>query len=86
MRRHRTDIGEGREVAEFGTGGLNNVHVQIFIAVLVVEKHDVTAVRAPILPVYRPALGACNRLSGRDAVNRGHPDVQDAVNRGKPRQ
>src|SRR5712671_3785557 len=83
--RYRPDVGEGSEIAEFAIAGINHEQVQIFIPVLVVKKHDVAAVRAPILPVDRPTLGARDRLPRGNAVNRRDPDVQDAVNRGKPR-
>src|ERR1700682_4819509 len=83
--RQRTDVGEGGEITELGIAGIDHEQVQIFIPVLIVEKHDVAAVRAPILPVDRPTLGARNRLPRGNAVNRRDPDVQDAVNRAKPR-
>jgi hypothetical protein len=38
--------------------GINGEQMQIFIPVLIVEKHDVAAVGAPILPGDRPAAGA----------------------------
>jgi hypothetical protein len=81
-RRYRADVGKRCEIAEFATSGIDDEQVQIFVPVLIVEKHDVTAVRAPGLPGNRPALGARDRLTRRDAVCRRHPDVQDAIDRG----
>jgi hypothetical protein len=74
------------EIAKFGSTGIDHEQMQIFIAVLVIEKHDVAAVRAPGLPVDGAALGARDRLTRRHAVTWGHPDVQHAINRSQPRQ
>src|SRR3981081_1809733 len=83
--RYRTDVGEGSEITEFAIAGIDHEQVQIFIPVLIVEKHHVATVRAPILPVDRPTLGARDRLPCGNIVNRRNPDIQDAVDRGKPR-
>src|SRR4029453_3956368 len=83
VRRQRTDIGEGREIPELRTAGIDNEQVQIFIPVLIVEKHDVATVRTPTLPVDRSAPGGRHGLACRNAVDRGYPDVQNAVDRGE---
>jgi hypothetical protein len=59
--------------------------MQVFIAVLIVEKHDVATVRAPVLPGDRPAPGARDGLPRRDLVGQRHPDIEHAISRGKPR-
>jgi hypothetical protein len=84
VRRHRPDVGKGREIAQFAIAGIDHEQMQVFIAVLIVEKHDVATVRAPGLPGDRPALGACDRLPCRDVVNWRHPDIEHAISRGKP--
>src|ERR1700682_6344675 len=83
--RYRPDVGEGSEIAEFAIAGINHEQVQIFISVLIVEQHDVATVRAPILPVDRPAPGARDRHAGGSAVDRRDPDGQHPVDRDKPR-
>jgi hypothetical protein len=59
--------------------------MQIFIAILVIDKHDVSTIRAPGLPIDGTALGVRDGLTCRHAVNGGHPHVQDAINGRKPR-
>jgi hypothetical protein len=85
VRRHRANVVERRQIAQFGTVGINHEQMQVLIAVLVVEKHDVAAVRAPILPIDRPAPGARDRLPGRNIVNGRHPNIQHAVSGREPR-
>jgi len=84
--RYRTSVSEGSEISEFGIARINHEQMQIFVPVLIIQKHDVATIWGPILPVNRPALGVRDWLPCRNAVNRGCPDVQYAINRRKPRQ
>src|SRR5262245_28632271 len=58
IRRYRARVSEGRQITEFGIAGINHEQMQIFIPILIVQKHDVTTIWGPVLPVNRPALGA----------------------------
>src|SRR4029077_7951778 len=49
--RYRTDVGEGGEITKFGIARINHEQMQIFIPILIIQKHDVTTIRGPILPV-----------------------------------
>ena len=83
--RHCANVRERREVAQFQIIGVNDEQMEIFVAILIVEKHDVATVRTPGLPIDRPPLGARDRLPRRYIIDRRDPDVQDPVDRGEPR-
>lgn len=71
--RYRTGACEGSEITKLGIVRINDEQMQIFVPVLIIEKHDEATIRGPILPVDRPALGAGDWLPRRKCDQRGIP-------------
>ena len=84
VRRQRTHLRKRGQVAQFIGPGIDHEEMEVLVAVLVEHEHDVAAVRRPILPSDRAALGPRHRAAVGDMIDRRHPDVKDAIDWRQP--